>query len=152
MPCHLVIVGPAQNGVAGELGTVVTYHRPGLAALDEQPVELAGDPDARDRGISNQRQALAGAVIDDHQDAKPPTVDELIGREVNRPALIRELRNGHWRARPNGSLASASPVHHEPLLAIEPEQALMVHDEPLPSQQYVQPTIAEPSAHVSQGA
>jgi hypothetical protein len=65
--------------------------------LDEQPVELAGNPDARDRGISNQRQALAGAVIHDHKDAKPATVDELIGREVDRPALIRELRNGHWR-------------------------------------------------------
>jgi hypothetical protein len=57
-----VIVGPAQNGVAGELGTVVTYDRPGLAALDEQPIELAGDPDARDRGVGNQPQALAEAA------------------------------------------------------------------------------------------
>src|SRR6516164_3844192 len=151
MPRYLVIVGPTQNGIAGELGTVVTHDCPGRAALDEQPIELAGDPDARDRGIGNQRQALARAVIDDHQDAKPPTVDELIGCEVDRPALIRELRNGHWRTRPKGSLASASPAYHEPLLAIEPKQALMVHDEALPSQQYVQTTVAEPSAHVSQG-
>jgi hypothetical protein len=49
MPGHLVTVGPARNGVAGELGTVVTYHCPGLAALDEQPIGLAGDPDAEVR-------------------------------------------------------------------------------------------------------
>src|SRR6516225_1784119 len=123
MPRYLVIVGPTQNGIAGELGTVVTHDCPGRAALDEQPIELAGDPDARDRGIGNQRQALAGAVVDHNQDAKPLTVDELIGREIDRPALIRELRSGHWRARPKGSLASTSPAYHQLLLAIEPEQA-----------------------------
>jgi hypothetical protein len=53
----------------------VPLYRPGLAALDEQPIELAGDPDARDRVIGNQCQALAGAAIDDHQDAQRAAAD-----------------------------------------------------------------------------
>ena len=51
----------------------------GLAALTEELIELASDADAGDRGVSDQRQALARAVVDYDQDAHPAAVDELIG-------------------------------------------------------------------------
>lgn len=47
MPGGLVIVCPSQNGVRGELGALAHDH-PGLAALAEEPVEFAGDPEAGD--------------------------------------------------------------------------------------------------------
>jgi hypothetical protein len=83
VPGDLVIVGPAQDGIAGQLGAVVTHDHLRLAALDEQAVELAGHPAARDRCIRDQRQARARAVINHNQDAQPPGIDELIGDKVD---------------------------------------------------------------------
>ena len=37
-PGDLVIVGPSQDGIAGQLGAVVTHDLLGLAALAEQPI------------------------------------------------------------------------------------------------------------------
>ena len=51
VPVHLVIVGPLQDGVRGQLGAVVAHDRLGLAAFSEEPIELASDPDAGDRGV-----------------------------------------------------------------------------------------------------
>ena len=46
VPGNLVIVGPSQDGVRGQLGAVVADDRLWLAALVEEPIELAGDPGA----------------------------------------------------------------------------------------------------------
>ena len=122
----------------------------GLAALDQEPIEFARDPDARDRGVGDQRQALAGAIIDHDQDAHATTVDELVSDEVELPAIVRPLRDQHRRPRAQGALATAPPTYHEALLAIEPEQAFVVHLEALPSQQDVQAPVAEASALMRQ--
>ena len=39
------------------------------ALAKQQPIEFANNPDAGDRGVSDQRQALARAVVDHHQNA-----------------------------------------------------------------------------------
>ena len=44
---------------------------------------------AGDRGIRNQRQALAGEVVDHGEDAEPPAIGERVRDEVERPALVR---------------------------------------------------------------
>ena len=44
-------------------------------------------------------QALAGAVVDHDQDAYAATVDELIGNEVERQAVVRPLRAAPSRGR-----------------------------------------------------
>lgn len=133
VPLNLVVVGPSQDGVAGQLGAIVADDGLGLAVGGQEPVELASNPKARDRGIGDQRQALAAAVIDDDQDAHAAAVNELIGHEVERPAVVRPLRHQHGRPRAQGPLAAAPPADHEALFAIEPEQAFVVHLEALPS-------------------
>ena len=92
MPGDLVIVGPLQNGVGGQLGAVVADDCVGLATLGEEPIELASDPDARDRGVGDQRQALTGTVVDHNQDTHAAAVEELVGDEVERPAVVWPLR------------------------------------------------------------
>ena len=42
-------------------------------------------------------------------------VSELVGEEVERPAIARELRDAH-RARFQGPFVSASPTHRKPFL------------------------------------
>jgi hypothetical protein len=86
-----VIVGPLQDGIRGQLGAVVTDDPLGLAALAQEPIELASDPDPRDRGVGDERQALARAIVDHDEDAQAAAVDELVGSEVERPAVIRAL-------------------------------------------------------------
>ena len=86
-PLDLVVVSPSQDGGRSQLGAVVADDGLWLAASDQKPVELAGHPDAGDRGVGNRRQAFAGALVD-HQDAHTAAVDELIGNEVDRPASL----------------------------------------------------------------
>ena len=47
---------------------------------------------------------------------------------------------------PMARLRPPPAPHQQPLLAVEPEQALVVHHIALPAQQDVQPPVAEPPA------
>jgi hypothetical protein len=94
----------AQHG--NQLGAVVTHDRLGLAALAQQSIELASDPHPRDRGVGDERQALARAIVDHDEDAQAAAVDELVGSEVERPAVIRPLCNRQWCPCAQGLLAS----------------------------------------------
>ena len=114
------------------------------------PIELASDPDAGDRGVRNQRQALAAAIVDHDEDAQTTAIDELVGNDIERPAFVRRLWDQHWCPRAQGPFPAASTTNDEPFLAVKPEQAFMVHDEALPSQQHVQAPIAEPPALMRQ--
>src|SRR5215218_9858221 len=69
VPCDAALVGPCQDSVAGEFAAVVTDHHPGLAALHHQPVQFPRYADAGERGVGHQRQALAGTIINDGQNA-----------------------------------------------------------------------------------
>jgi hypothetical protein len=56
----------------------------GLPRSTREAIEFARHPEAGDRGIGDQRQALARAVVNHDQDAHAAAVDELIGDEVER--------------------------------------------------------------------
>src|SRR5262249_8385721 len=118
-------------------GTIVADDGLGLSVRKEEPIELAGDPDAGDRGVGDQGQTFARAVIDHHQNTHAAAINELVGNEVERPAVVRPLWDQHRRPRAQGPLATAPSADHEALLAIEPEQPLVVHYKALPSQQDV---------------
>ena len=95
---------------------------------------------------ADQAQALAREVIDHGEDAEPPAVGERIAHEVERPALIRALRQRHRRPRAQRSLASATAADLKALLPIEPAQLLVVHVRALAAEQDVEPAIAEAAA------
>ena len=105
-----------------------------------------GHPDARERGIGHQSKTLAGAIVDHGQDAEASAVGELIGDEVERPALVRSLRHCHRRPRPDRPFAAATATHREPLFAVEAEQFLVVDHMALPLEQDMQASIAEAAA------
>ena len=91
VPFDLVLVRPSQDGVAGELGTVVADNGLGLAPRGEKPIELTGDPDPRDRGIRNEGQAFARAIIDHHEDAVPAQKSEALERPRDFPGTTIPL-------------------------------------------------------------
>jgi hypothetical protein len=77
----------------------------GPATRGDQKIELTGDPLAGERGIGHGSQTLAGAVVENSQDAKAPATGQLIGNEVERPAVIGPQRDRDWRPRSQSSLA-----------------------------------------------
>ena len=103
------------------------------------------------RGMGDQRQALARAVVKHDEDAHAAAVDELIGDEVERPAVIRPLGYQHRRPCAQRPLSSAPTTDHETLVAIDSEQALVIYQEALPSQQDVKAPVAEAPALMGQG-
>jgi hypothetical protein len=62
MPGDLAIVSPLQDRITGELGAVVAHDHVCPTVLDEQPVELASDPDAGDRRIGDQHSRLQSST------------------------------------------------------------------------------------------
>lgn len=89
VPFHPGLVCPAQDRGAGELRSVVADDHPWLAARRDQPIEFGCDPQTRERRVGNQGDVLAGAVVDDRQDAEAAAIGELIRHEVEAPALVR---------------------------------------------------------------
>jgi len=86
VPVDTALVSPAEDGVAGELAAVVADRHLRLAALHHQPLQLARDAGAGERGVGHQPQALAGAIVDDGEDAEAAAIGKLIRHEVKRPA------------------------------------------------------------------
>src|SRR6476620_9655545 len=105
---------------------------------------------ARQRGAGHERQALTSEVIDDHQHPEAAAVREQVGDEVEAPALVEPLRQGHWRPRAQRSLAPAATTHGQALLAVEPEELLVVDLLPLSPQQDQESPIAEPPPQARQ--
>ena len=95
-------------------------HIAGRPRAGDDGIELAHDPQAGQRGIGDQRQAFPREVVDDRQNAEAAAVGESIRQEVQAPALIGALRQGHRRPCAQCPLAPATPPHLQPFLAVEP--------------------------------
>jgi hypothetical protein len=126
-------------------GAVVGDAGSGLAADCDDRVQLARHAQAGDRGIGNQRQALAGEVIDHGEDAEPPAVGEGIRDEVERPALVRRCWQFNGPTCAERPLAAAASAHLKLLLAVEPPELLLVHGDTTTREHDLDAAVAEPS-------
>lgn len=144
------LLDPFQDCVTGQLRAVVRDDHLRTAALVDQPRELPGDADARQRDIDNRRQGLACKVIDHTERPEPPAITQGIGDEVEAPSLVRSLGKVHRAAGADRALAAAPALHGETLLLVDPEDLLVVGAQPLPVEQYPQPAVTEPAAYRSQ--
>src|SRR5262249_32069578 len=97
-------------------------------------------------------QAFPGAVIEDRQDAEAPAAGELIGDEVERPAVVGHKRHRHRSARSQSPFAAAALPYHQPFLAIDAEQPFVIHDVALPAQQHMQAPVAKAAAFLRQSS
>lgn len=90
---------PEEHRLAGQLGAVVAddglWQRSGLG----QPIQLAGQPQPRDREVNDLDNTLTAEVVDDIENLEATTVGELIGHEVDRPALVDAVRYRHRHSR-----------------------------------------------------
>jgi hypothetical protein len=80
VPFDTAVLRPAQDRRAGQLGAVVGNTGGRLTAFRNNRIELAPDPQAGQRGIGDQRQALAGEIVDDGENAEAPAVTDARSR------------------------------------------------------------------------
>ena len=70
---------------------------------------------------------------------------ELVVHKVDRPARIRHSHRQQRRPRARRPLSAPTLAHRQAFFAIKPLRLLAVHDMALPSQQNMQPPVAEPA-------
>lgn len=78
VPVDGMILRPGEDGIRGELGAVIGDDHSRLASLSNQTRQLSRHTPARDRGVGDGRQALAGHVIDDVENPKAAAIGHLI--------------------------------------------------------------------------
>ena len=104
---HAAILLPFEHCVRCQLRPVVADRHARQATQLRDPVQLAANANAGDRLIDDGGQALPAEVVDHAEDAKPAAISQSIRHEVQAPALVRPLRDRHWRPGPDRALASA---------------------------------------------
>ena len=150
VPLDPVLVGPLEHGVRRELRPVVADHHAGTPSLADDAIELAGNADPGQGRVDDEGEAFAGEVVDDGQDAEASAVAQNVRYEVDGPTLVHPLRDRHRCSRSDRPLAPTASPDRQAFLAVEPEDALVVHVRPRSSQKDVQPPVAEPAAFVRQ--
>jgi hypothetical protein len=94
--------------------------------------------------------AVAREVVDHVQSAEDAPVGKLVRHEVQRPAVVRSLRNRERDPRSGRYPLAQTAPHHQPFAAIEPMDSFVVDLEAFATQQHVQPTVAAARTLASQ--
>ena len=104
---------PRRSGSAnryrptGERRPIVAHDRRRLSVEADQAVELSGDAPTGERGVGDQAQARACAVVDDSESAEPTAALEQAREEVQGPAVIGASRYTEWGSCSRRPLAPA---------------------------------------------
>jgi hypothetical protein len=105
-----VLLRPSQDRHAGQLGAVVGDASEGAAARGDYGIQFPRHAPAGQRRNRHQAQALAREVVDDGQDAEPPSIGQDVAVKVERLAVIGRPRHvGAFAAQQN----LQTPVGHE---------------------------------------
>src|SRR5438477_12717096 len=150
MPVDAGLLPPAQDRHARELGAIVGDAVQRLAALGDDRVELTRDPQARERRIGDQCQALARKIVDDGEDAETATVAQRVPQKIERPALVWSLRYQQRCPGAERPFATATTADLETLRGIKTPQLLVVHVQAFAVKQGMETAIAEASAYSAQ--
>ena len=118
MPLHAPFLRPAEDRRRGQLGAVIADDGVRLAAQPDKRGQLPCHPDARQRRVRHQRQALAREVVDHGEDAEPPAAGRAVRHEVEAPALVRAIGQRHRRPGAQRPLAAAASADLQPFLAV----------------------------------
>ena len=127
VPLDAVVVGPFQDGLAGEFGAIVRGYAGGFSVDPDQCVQFPRDPSAGDAGIGNQAEIFTAAIIVHRQNAELPAIPEGVGKQVQPPALVRLQRHWHRSAAAPRPFAATTAAHRQALFPVNPVELLFVH-------------------------
>ena len=78
VPLDATFLLPAQHRMRREFGSVVLDDGKRPAAQFDEAIEFADNPPPGERDVGNQRQALAGEVVHDHEHPEAPAVRQRV--------------------------------------------------------------------------
>ena len=141
---YAALVGPLVQRPARHLRPVVhdDLLRLGASAGDH-PVQHPRHALARDRGVDLDGQRLPRVGVDHGQQLQPPPRRGGVRDEVQAPDLVRSARRLARSATLAGQPFALAPAQRQPFFSIQPVYPLVVHHHALPSEQHVQPPVAE---------
>lgn len=87
-----VLLGPGDEGPAGELGTVIGAHGARVTAEAGRLVQQAHYIGTTDAVVDGDVHALAGEVVGDRQALDPASVGQRIADEVHAPHGVGSLQ------------------------------------------------------------
>ena len=118
--CLALVVDSSISGrrVARELDAIVAARKRPLMIVSDNGTELTS-------------HAILGWQQDKHPEAAP--VGQHVGDEVEAPALVGSLPQGHRCARAEGPFAAAAAANRQSVFLVDPEQLLVVHHDALPA-------------------
>ena len=121
MPGDLTIFGKGQDRIRCERGAIIADHCPRLIVEIKQRYQFARHPCTLQRGVGDQGEAFAGAVIDDGHDAEPPAICQLVRNEIQELALVWRQRQRHRGKCANGPFPPSTATDMRPLFQVEAE-------------------------------
>jgi len=140
---HSLFDAPCQVVPAGQFRPVVGPQRRRPSVLRHEVLQYSRHPAAGKARVHLQRQALPRVSVHHAEDPQPPLRVRHIAGKVDRPLLVRRCQRAPRRGRPCQPLA-AQPLHRQPGCPVHPLHALVIHGPPIPCQQDLQPTVAQP--------
>lgn len=78
-----MLVGPAIQGLADKLRSVISEKPLWVALLDHEPVKHPADPAPATRGLDLDDEALSDVVVADVQSSDPTPIGKLAAHEVH---------------------------------------------------------------------
>lgn len=147
---HARGLGPAVQGLAGELRAVVGADDSRTFALGPQPLQHPGHALAGQRVIRFQAGTAAVPQVHDRQHPEPPAILQAVAHEVHGPLLVRPGRSGRYHAQMARPLATTLEPQRQPFLPVDALHPLVVHRPAFPAQQDVQPRAAKAPALLGQ--
>src|SRR5690606_20365447 len=128
MPFDAVLVGPLQDRLAGELGSVVADEASRFAVDANQGVKFSRHSGPRYAGVGNQGQVLAAAIVVDRQNAELAAYPDRVRQEVQGPALFRLQRHRHWCPTAACPFAATPAAPGQTFFPVDAVDLLFVHD------------------------
>ncbi len=127
MPLDARLIGPCQDGVAGELAAIVADDHLRPTAFCDEPIKLPGNPHP-DSDVSATRARFSrvqSSTIASTRKRRPSV--NWSETKSNDQRSLGPQRHEHGGTCPDGSLAAATTPNGELFLPVEPEELLVVH-------------------------
>jgi len=139
----LILVSPVLQHVTDQLRTVVQDDLGGERTLVAEAVQDTHDPAPRQTRVNFEDEGFSSKDVNDAEEPDRPAGGQSVLEKIQCPLLVGALGRGWSPALDASSGFPSALAHRQAFLSIEPGDALVVDDDPLPPQQHLQAPVAE---------
>lgn len=144
----MVLLGPGDEGPAGELRAVIGSDRGRVAPESRCLVQQPGDVQTADAVVHCNLHAFVAEVVGHGQALDAPPVGQAVADEVHAPHLVDALGDVQGRALHHRALGLLALANRQIGRAVEPVHPLVIDAREVVAQQVVHAPVAKAPAHM----